>query len=72
MVSQTAEGYGVQLKLESLAARPESQQAGAGTGVAAFAWRGNTCVVAAERVRISLAQAQELCKQVRVPALPPS
>lgn len=55
---------GVQSKLESLAAQQGAQQSSAGKAVSAIAWRGITCVVAAERVRLTLAQALDLSKQV--------
>ncbi len=39
-------------------------------GVGAIAWRGQTNVVSAERVRVALGQALELSKQVSTPLLP--
>ncbi|BDA49634.1 Signal recognition particle subunit SRP68 [Coccomyxa sp. Obi] len=54
----------IQSKLESLAAQQGAQQSSSGKGVSAIAWRGNTTVVSAERVRLTLAQALDLSKQV--------
>lgn len=54
----------LQSKLESLAAQQGTQQGASAKGVSAIAWRGNTSVVAAERVRTTLATALDLSKQV--------
>ncbi|KAK9904768.1 hypothetical protein WJX75_002167 [Coccomyxa subellipsoidea] len=54
----------IQSKLESLAAQQGAQQGASAKGVSAIAWRGNTSVVAAERVRTTLATALDLAKQV--------
>ena len=56
----------LQSKLESLAAQQGAQQGASAKGVSAIAWRGNTSVVAAERVRTTLATALDLAKQVRL------
>ncbi len=58
----------LQSKLESLAAQQGAQQSSSGKGVSAIAWRGNTTVVSAERVRLTLAQTLDLSKQVTLAA----
>ncbi len=54
----------MQSKLESLAAQQGTQQGPSAKGVSTIAWRGTTSVVAAERVKITLANALDLSKQV--------
>ena len=60
----------MQARLQSL---EEQQQDGAAypssAGVGVIAWRGQTCVVSAERVRVALGQALDLSKQVSLPLL---
>ena len=58
----------MQARLQSL---EEQQQDGevspSSGGVGVIAWRGQTSVVSAERVRVALGQALEFCKQVTMP-----
>ncbi len=57
----------MQARLQSLEEQQDVEVSASSAGVGAIAWRGQTSVVSAERVRVALGQALELSKQVTCP-----
>ena len=60
----------MQARLQSLEEQQDVEVSTSSAGVGAIAWRGQTSVVSAERVRVALGQALELSKQVTMPLQP--
>ncbi|CAL5220684.1 g2733 [Coccomyxa viridis] len=63
-VPDSPSGKLIQARLQSLEEQQDVEVSASSAGVGAIAWRGQTNVVSAERVRVALGQALELSKQV--------